>query len=241
MKRLSRLLRSWLWGVYLGFGIGFAIAVAIILVTHDPHPVAGWSLLARLTFFWPVLAGWAMAGDVANWSRGRIEMPAVGSPVGLLNADRAATIGESILLAAVFGGSIGTWAALSATGVPHSISPAHAFFRGLLLGVLYAVAYALTARAWSRWNLFGRIPLALFRLQPWRTIKFLEDARDRGILRHAGLAYEFRTEPLRRYLATRSGSGTPQVSDWLTATMLDIPLSRPAAQPDASIGFDNPR
>jgi hypothetical protein len=99
-------------------------------------------------------------------------------PLRLLSADRAATIGESILLAVVFGGSIGTWAALSATGVPHSISPAQAFFRGLLLGLLYAVAYALTARAWSRWNLFGRIPLALFRLQPWRTIKFLEDARN---------------------------------------------------------------
>jgi hypothetical protein len=112
-------------------------------------------MVAKLTFFWPVLAGWAMAGDIANWSRGRIDMPAVASPVGLLNADRAATIGESILLAVVFGGSIGTWAALSATGVPHSMSPAHAFFRGLLLGVLYAVAYALTARAWSRWNLFA--------------------------------------------------------------------------------------
>jgi hypothetical protein len=242
MKRLSRLLRSWLWGVFLGFALGLAIAVVVVVtVTHDPHPVAGWATVAKLTFFWPVLAGWAMAGDIANWSRGRIDMPAVSSPAGLLNADRAATIGESILLAVVFGGSIGTWAALSATGVPHSISPAQAFFRGLLLGVLYAVAYALTARAWSRWNLFGRIPLALFRLQPWRTIKFLEDARDRGILRHAGLAYEFRTEALRRYLATWSGSGTPQVNDWLVATMLDIPLSRPAAQPDASVGFDDPR
>jgi hypothetical protein len=142
-------------GCLPGFAIGLAIAVVIVTVTHDPHPVAGWAMVAKLTFFWPVLAGWAMAGDIANWSRGRIDMPAVASPVGLLNADRAATIGESILLAVVFGGSIGTWAALSATGVPHSMSPAHAFFRGLLLGVLYAVAYALTARAWSRWNLFA--------------------------------------------------------------------------------------
>ena len=167
-------------------------------------------------------------------------MPVVSSPVGLLNADRAATIGESILLAVVLGGSIGTWAALMASGIPDSISTSQSFFRGLLLGVLYAIAYALTARAWSRWNLFGRIPLALFRLQPWRTIKFLEDARGREILRHAGLAYEFRTEALRRYLVTvqkeRSGLGMFSIAEWL----FDIQLSSPGVQPDAPAGFDNP-
>jgi hypothetical protein len=74
-------------------------------------------------------------------------------------------------------------AAFSVSGIPDSMSTSQAFFRGLLLGVLYAIAYALTAQAWSRWNLFGRIPLVLFRLEPRRTIKFLADARARGILR----------------------------------------------------------
>ena len=243
MKRLRRLLRRWVAGVIFGLMIGYSTAV-LILLTNPPHAAAResdfGSVFGKSLFFFPLLAGWFFAGDFQNWWRGRIDMPVVSSPVGLLNADRAATIGESILLAVVLGGSIGTWAALMASGIPDSMSIYQSFFRGLLLGVLYAIAYALTARAWSRWNLFGRIPLALFRLQPWRTIKFLEDARGRGILRHAGLAYEFRTEALRRYLVTvqreRSGSGIFSIAEWL----FDIQQSSPSVQPDAPAGFDNP-
>lgn len=246
MKRLRRLLRRWLAGVIFGLMIGYSTAV-LILLTDSPHTADTasreslfGSVFGKLLFFLPLLAGWFFAGDFENWWRERIDMPVVSSPVGLLNADRAATIGESILLAVIMGGSIGTWAALMASGIPDSMSISQSFFRGLLLGVLYAIAYALTARAWSRWNLFGRIPLALFRLQPWRTIEFLEDARGRGILRHAGLAYEFRTEALHRYLVTvqreRSGSGMFSIAEWL----FDIQRSSPGVQPDAPAGFDNP-
>jgi len=243
MKRLRRLLRRWLAGVIFGLMIGFATAVLILEI--NPPPAAAresdfGSVFGKALFFLPLLAGWFMAGDWANWGRGRIDIPAVSSPVGLLNADRAATIGESVLLAVVMGGSIGTWAALMASGIPDSISVSQSFFRGLLLGVLYAIAYALAARAWSRWNLFGRAPLALSRRQSWRTITFLEDACGRGILRHAGLAYEFRTEALRRCLVTvqkkPSGLGMLSVGDWL----FDIQRSSPDVQPDAPAGFDNP-
>jgi hypothetical protein len=243
MRRLRRLLNRWLAGVIFGFMGGFATAATVLLVTN-PHPAAAreaffGSVFGKMLFFFPLLAGWVMAGDFHIWSKGRIDMPVISSPVGLLNADRAAAIGESILLAVVLGGSIGTLAALMDSGIPDSMSISQSFFRGVLLGVLYAVAYALAARAWSRWNLFGRIPLALFRLQPWRMIRFLEDARGRGILRHAGLAYEFRTEGLHRYLVTvqkeRSGSGMLSITEWL----FDIPPGSPFARSDAPTGFDN--
>ncbi len=238
MWRLRRLLSRWLAGVIFGFMGGFATAAAVLLITSPSH-TAGLSIFAKMTFFFPLLAGWIMAGDFDKWSKGRIDIPVVGSPVGLLKADRSAAIGEFILLAVVLGGSIGTLAALSASGIPDSMSISQAFIRGVLLGVLYAIAYALAARAWSRWNLFGRIPLALFRLQPWSAIKFLEDARGRGILRQAGLAYEFRTEGLRRYLVTvqkeRSGSGMFSIAEWL----FDSPPSSPFARSDAPTGSDN--
>lgn len=244
MKRLSQLLGSWLLGVIVGFMIGLAIAVVVILVTNPAHTAARESVFAKSVFFLPLLIGWIMAGDFGNWSKGKIDMPAVSSPVGLLSADRAAAIGESILLAVVLGGSIGTLAALSASGIPDSMSISQAFFRGLLLGMAYAIAYALTARAWSRWNLFGRIPLALFRLQPWRTIRFLEDARGKGVLRHAGLAYEFRTEALRRRLAAgqkeRPEFAMLSIIERPAIIAVDVMLNNPSVQPDDSIGFDNP-
>ena len=68
-------------------------------------PIFG-TLFGKSLFFFPLLAGWFFAGDFQNSVEGKIDMPVVSSPVGLLNADRAATIGESILLAVVLGGSI---------------------------------------------------------------------------------------------------------------------------------------
>ncbi|KUJ36184.1 hypothetical protein ADL25_34260 [Streptomyces sp. NRRL F-5122] len=60
--------------------------------------------------------------------------------------------------------------------------------------------YGLTASAWGRFAL-ARVLLALTRRLPWRTLDFLDDARDRGVLRLSGGAYRFRHSRLLDHLA----------------------------------------
>lgn len=59
----------------------------------------------------------------------------------------------------------------------------------ILLVVLFALA-VLTTRAWTRF-LVARVSLAVSGDLPWRLMKFLADARDRGVLRGAGGSYQF--------------------------------------------------
>ena len=60
--------------------------------------------------------------------------------------------------------------------------------------------YGLTASAWGRFAL-ARALLAVTRRLPWRTVEFLDDARDRGVLRLSGGAYRFRHARLLDHLA----------------------------------------
>lgn len=70
----------------------------------------------------------------------------------------------------------------------------------LVIGVTAAVGMLLTHTVWGRF-LFARLYLAAHRRAPWRLMTFLDDARDRGLLRQVGAAYAFRHEQLRARLA----------------------------------------
>ncbi len=64
-----------------------------------------------------------------------------------------------------------------------------------------ALVMALTTTAWGAWLLICRIWLPLTGELPWRLLSFLDEANERGILRRAGPAYEFRHIRLQQYLA----------------------------------------
>ena len=76
---------------------------------------------------------------------------------------------------------------------------------GLLLGSLVGLL-RLTLAAWGKWLLFARLWLPLTGRLPWNPQRFLEDAYDRGILRQAGAAYQFRHAQLRDHFAVEAGA-----------------------------------
>jgi hypothetical protein len=244
LKNAPLLLRRWLGGIIVGLIFGIAVAVLVLIAAKDPNIDARQSIVGKALFFFPLLAAMFLVYGFPRRDDERIDSPAVGSPVGLLKADRTATFAEFSILALAFSVSLGALAALSASGIVHGMSTIDAFYRGLVLGTSYAAVYVFITRAWLRWNLLAKIPLAFFRLQPWRPIKFLEYAQEKGILRHAGLAYEFRTESLRRHLSgvpkEKSPSGYPSIIEWVGDTIAIVLIRDPASGPDSSDGFDNP-
>ncbi|MCK9921976.1 NACHT domain-containing protein [Frankia sp. AgPm24] len=76
---------------------------------------------------------------------------------------------------------------------------------GVVAGLVVGLAFGLMSGLMSAWGRLGlaRLWLAPRRQQPFHLIAFLEDARDRGVLRQAGAVWEFRHANLQRHLANR--------------------------------------
>lgn len=75
------------------------------------------------------------------------------------------------------------------------LGPAYGVTFGLAIGFL-----VLISRAWGSYAV--SLPwLALHGNQPWRLMRFLDDAHRRGILRRSGATYQFRHDRVRNHLA----------------------------------------
>src|SRR5262249_41260333 len=62
----------------------------------------------------------------------------------------------------------------------------------------------------------ARLWIALWGHLPWRLMRFLDDAHDRGILRQAGAVYQFRHARLQEHLAGEwAHFGPPRLIRWL--------------------------
>jgi len=71
---------------------------------------------------------------------------------------------------------------------------ANGIINGLVVGWL-----GLLSRAWGAYTV-SRIWLALRGAQPWRLMRFLEDAHRRGVLRQSGATYQFRHARVQKHL-----------------------------------------
>ncbi len=103
------------------------------------------------------------------------------SPGGTLRADRKVVLagtGTMLAIAAVF----------AVLGVDHAVR--------IALG--YGAAWMLFS-AYARFTV-ARLVLAARGKLPWRLFGFLDDARDRGVLRQYGAVYQFRHQHLQRNL-----------------------------------------
>jgi MFS family permease len=76
-----------------------------------------------------------------------------------------------------------------------------------ILGPAYGVVFGLAcgcvgvlSRAWEAYAV-SRIWLALRGEQPWRLMRFLDDAHRRGMLRQSGATYQFRHARVQDHLA----------------------------------------
>jgi len=75
------------------------------------------------------------------------------------------------------------------------LGPAYGVTFGLAVGCV-----GLLSRAWGFYAV-SRIWLALRGDQPWRLMRFLEDAHRRGVLRQSGAMYQFRHARVQDHLA----------------------------------------
>jgi hypothetical protein len=74
---------------------------------------------------------------------------------------------------------------------------------GVLVGFASGIAVALLANPRSSWlsYLAAHSYLAARGRMPWRLMRFLDDAHERGVLRRAGGLYQFRHARLQDHLA----------------------------------------
>ncbi len=167
------------------------------------------------------------------------ERSAIADPVRYLRADRRSALAGSAAAALVInatafpavmaGGYLGTIAGQAAAGQPDWATDwrrlgADARFGwglawdasadGPFPGSLYlipgvtALGLLLITRAWFRFGVV-RAVLGVRGHLPWRLVRFLADARSRGLLRQAGGVYQFRHIRLQERLATVHEATSP--------------------------------
>lgn len=177
-------------GIRMGATCGFALGLA------------GWLQLGRLEGLANALIT-VGGGGIACGLYGAASAPDLNravSPHAVLARDRttflacmgvALVAGTTITITATLGPNL-------ATGKPN----------GLLIGLGVGLAdlvglglpFAFYQAVWGQYIL-DRCRLAFSRRLPWDLISFLDDARDRGVLRQVGAVYRFRHIDLQRRLA----------------------------------------
>ncbi|MGW0895030.1 NACHT domain-containing protein [Saccharopolyspora sp. NPDC002578] len=193
-------------GALFGFAARFAEAVVRAL-RHEPDALLGGWVEGAL-FAAMFGAGALIAVGAVSLLEAPVDVRTTAEPIELLRSNRRITLGTVAVFAVVFG------IVVALTGfAAHALSGGSLWgFRlewdvweavrlGLLSSFGGGISIALGFTAWGQWIAFGRIWLPLVGRLPWRTAAFLEDARDRQVLRTHGAHYQFRHERLLSHLA----------------------------------------
>ena len=119
------------------------------------------------------------------------------SPQSTRREDRLAAVTRCLAV----GVTVGTSSAV-AFGLADGL--ASGLVHGLIFGIGFAIAdpyFGLSSTLWGRY-VVANACLALADRVPWRLMAFLEDARNHGLLRQVGAAYQFRHTRLQQRLIT---------------------------------------
>ncbi len=182
---------------------GFVVALALLLVDRvivtwlglDDGLGGGMPLAMEFPPEIGLAAG--LVFGLMAWLEAPIDVGAACSPADLLKSNRANVVSHLLVWALVLG---------SVTGVMDSFTsdPLHSLEVGVVFGLEGAfgggLGYGLCLTAWGQWVALARIWLPLTGRLPWRLITFLDDACQRGALRRAGAAYQFRHARLQDHL-----------------------------------------
>lgn len=188
-------------GAFLGFllvAVCFG-AVASAVTSWSAAPVSAYAAHG-------LTSGLAAASVIAVLSllEAPADINATASPTDLLRASRNVTLVRALLAGVIFGTAVGVGANAFqglVAGDVLSVGPGLAAKRGIVNGVMGAVAYCLLLTEWGQWVVLSRVWLPLTGKLPWRVLTFLDDAYHRGILRQHGPVHQFRHERLRLHLA----------------------------------------
>ncbi|RLK59016.1 hypothetical protein CLV68_3498 [Actinokineospora cianjurensis] len=117
----------------------------------------------------------------------------VRSPRTTLTGDASSFPAVTLAIALVVGLSASAWVLLFGDSTSTDLAV-------LVVAVTVLVIGFGSGAAWLRYRAAVTL-LALSGRLPWQTMRFLEDAHDRGVLRQSGASYQFRHERLMSYLA----------------------------------------
>jgi SEFIR domain-containing protein len=169
-------------------GVGALLTAAVGLSTGLSVSVRSVAVLAALVLGGGFLV-WRFGRDLVR----RMRTDRNDGLVGLADLARATNPGVTI--------RADRQVILLGTGTMISIAAVFA-----VLGIEYAFRFTLGfATAWALANAYARFTVARLVLAargrlPWRLLAFLDDARDRGVLRQHGAVHQFRHQHLQRHL-----------------------------------------
>ncbi|WP_143121768.1 hypothetical protein [Saccharopolyspora antimicrobica] len=177
--------------------LGFGFGLGLVLGLNGLVDGLGLGLISGLTFGLVVgLVVVPVVGFVVGLANGIVSAlgdtynPHATAPWTLLSLDRKVTL-IRMAIATTF------IAAVLAFMITAEIEATLLYLTlGLVAGIV-----RLVFSAWGSWLLFVRLWLPLTRRLPWQPKLFIEDAHERGVLRTAGSAYQFRHARLRDHLA----------------------------------------
>lgn len=192
-------------GLALGLLMGIGAASGLVLAMGLGMQVRGdMGVILKIASAAGISVGFAFA--VMMWLNSPADAIRSPSPQAALHGDRSISgirlVVESLgsgLLAGLasgrhgFGMDVGfTWALAAGLGGGLTIGVAGRFAGRFQTG--------LAASSWG-WYLISRTWLALRGRLPWRLMRFLDDAHQRGVLRQSGAVYQFRHARLQDRLA----------------------------------------
>ncbi|MFB9907605.1 NACHT domain-containing protein [Allokutzneria oryzae] len=172
-------------------GVGFAVGAGIALLAGR-HPTlfgaagAAMALTLLLLVAADDITESGAATSATSWSADRADASRI-----VLRGDIVASViraGAAMVLALPVLLSVGT------------VDYSRSLVITVMCGVLFVAIREVCVRPWS-WCLVATTALAVRRRLPWRVVAFVEDARERQVLRREGGAYQFRSAALRDQLA----------------------------------------
>ncbi|MEU3603468.1 NACHT domain-containing protein [Streptomyces sp. NPDC006798] len=195
-------------------GIGYSGADLLVRALDGNFPDAG--LLRIVTgnmLFFGLIFGltFSCAFGLLTLLEAPMNTASAVAPVQLLSVNRETAIRQffvlapAITLGCTFGGYLSLHLVQRLVSWNFIWPPHVALQLGAIGGLGGSAAAVLAFTAWGQWLTLARFWLPLTNRLPWDVVAFLEDAYDRGVLRHAGAVYQFRHVRLQRQLAGSYG------------------------------------
>ncbi|MFB7270648.1 NACHT domain-containing protein [Streptomyces sp. NPDC056244] len=182
-------------------GLGLGLPAAVMLVLLDRFVVAPLGFddgldggtMGAILFPLEIGLGAGLVLVIMALLETPIDIRRAVSAWGLLTANRNNAFLHTLVWMIVFGVPAGLLIGFVSEPV-----------RGLVFGIEAAfgggLGYGLSFTAWGQWVALSRVWLPLTGRLPWAVITFLDDARQRGVLRQSGAFYQFRYPELQYHL-----------------------------------------
>lgn len=182
------------------------IHAAVVGISTNPGDGADAAYILR-SWLLLLIAGMVVVTSVPSWVSVPADMSRAVSPIDVLRQDLrtdvVVTVTKRALIAAIVWLNAGTLVTLG-----YSAYAVGATLISLVLGGVGSPAYRSYADARFRLALSGQLP--------WRSMRFLADAHQRGVLRQVGAVYQFRRIRLQEQLAAEPQPLlTTRLNEWL--------------------------